>query len=51
MKVRIVSVNIAARQLNVTPAESLAKEPKSPHKNKTRKKRTKPNKRSTTARR
>jgi ribonuclease R len=41
IKVRIVSVNIPARQLNVTPAEPLAKKPKQPRKGKTRKKQAK----------
>ena len=41
IKVRIVSVNIPARQLNVTPAEPLSQEPKQPRKSKTRKKQTK----------
>ena len=40
MKVRIVSVNVPARQLNVTPAEPLAEEPRQPRRDKTRKKRT-----------
>jgi ribonuclease R len=38
MKVRIVSVNVPARQLDVSPAELLAKEPKQRAKNKPRKK-------------
>ena len=41
IKVRIVSVNIPARQLDVTPVELLAKEPKQRVKNKTLKKQTK----------
>jgi ribonuclease R len=41
MKVRIISVNIPARQLNVTPAESLAQEPKQSHRRKKRKTQTK----------
>jgi len=38
MKVRIVSVNISARQLNVSPAEPLVSVPKQRKKNKTAKK-------------
>lgn len=45
IKVRIVSVNIPARQLNVTPAEPLAKEPKHPRQSQTRKKQIKKKKR------
>jgi len=41
MKVRIVSVNIPARQLDVTPVELLAKEPKRQNKSKTPKKQIK----------
>jgi ribonuclease R len=41
IKVRIVSVNIPARQLDVSPLELLAKEPKQRIKSKTRKKQTK----------
>jgi ribonuclease R len=41
IKVRIVSVNIPARQLDVSPVELLAKEPKQRIKSKTRKKQTK----------
>jgi len=41
LKVRIVSVNIPARQLNVTPAEPLAREPKPPHNGKKSKKKAK----------
>ena len=41
IKVRITSVNVPARQLNVTPAEPLAKEIKQPCKGKTRKKQIK----------
>ncbi len=41
MKVRIVSVNIAARQLNVTPVELPDKEPKQRRKNKMRIQKTK----------
>ncbi|MBN2593031.1 MAG: ribonuclease R [Sedimentisphaerales bacterium] len=41
IKVRIVSVNIPARQLDVSPTELLAKEPKQQTKTKTRIKRTK----------
>ncbi len=45
MKVRIVSVNIPARQLDVTPAKLLAKESKQRTKNKTRSKKKKKTKR------
>jgi hypothetical protein len=41
MKVRIVSVNVPARQLDVSPVELLAKEPKQRTKSKARKKQTK----------
>ncbi|OHB73188.1 MAG: ribonuclease R [Planctomycetes bacterium RBG_16_55_9] len=41
MKVRIVSVNVPARQLDVTPAEPPAAEPRQPRKDKTRNKQTK----------
>jgi ribonuclease R len=41
MKVRIVSVNVPARQLDVSPVELLAKEPKQRIKSKNRKKQTK----------
>ena len=37
MKVNIVSVNVPARQLNLSPVESLAKEPQQKRKSKTRK--------------
>ena len=40
IKVRIVSVNVPARQLNVTPAEPLAQEPKQSRKGKKSKKQT-----------
>jgi len=41
MKVRIVSVNVPGRQLDVSPVDLLAKEPKQRAKSKTRKKQTK----------
>jgi ribonuclease R len=41
MKVRIVSVNVPGRQLDVSPVELLAKEPKQRTKSKARKKQTK----------
>ena len=41
MKVRIVSVNVPGRQLDVSPVELLVKEPKQQIKSKTRKKQTK----------
>ena len=41
IKARIVSVNVPARQLNVTPVESLAQEPKQPRKGKTPQKKRK----------
>lgn len=41
IKVRIVSVNVPARQLDVSPVELLAKEPKQQTKSKARKKQTK----------
>ena len=45
MKVRIVSVNVPARQLDVSPVELMAKEPKQRTKSKARKKQTKKKKR------
>ena len=41
IKVRIVSVNVPARQLDVSPVELLAKEPKQQRKSKARKKQVK----------
>jgi ribonuclease R len=41
IKVRIVSVNVPARQLDVSPVELLAEEPKQRTKSKARKKQTK----------
>ncbi len=41
MKVRIVSVNVPGRQLDISPVDLLAKEPKQQIKSKTRKKQTK----------
>ncbi len=41
MKVRIVSVNVPGRQLDISPVDLLAKEPKQRTKSKTRKKQTK----------
>ena len=45
MKVNIVSVNVPARQLNLSPVEPLAQEPEERTKSETRKKHTRKNKR------